>query len=111
MTPVRFTVYRGTAPTLRFTLAPVVSGGITGWTTKFTARKSVSDADPAPLSVSGTINDATACIVDVPLTRVQTLALVSGAYTVSLQRTNAGLEDMLAIGTMTVELNVLDPKA
>lgn len=111
MTTVRFPVVRGAAPTLRFTLNPVVVGGIAGWTTRFTARRSASDPDPAVLSVAGVVTDATACIVDVPLTKAQTLTLVAGAYDVSLMRTDAGAEDDLALGVMTVLLNVLDPIA
>lgn len=111
MTPVRFPVYRGAAPTLRFTLSPVVPAGIAGWTTRFTARRKASDADPLALNLAGTVNDATLCIVDVPITKAQTLSLIAGNYDVTLMRTDAGAEDVLAAGIMTVLLDVLDAKA
>lgn len=111
MTPVRFPVYRGTAPTLRFTLNPLVPAGIAGWTTRFTARKKASDPDPLVLDLPGTVSDASACVIDVPISKAQTLILLAGTYDVSLMRTDAGFEDELSAGVMTVFLNVLDPKA
>jgi hypothetical protein len=108
MTSVHFDVYRGTAPTLRFTLSPVVSGGIGGWTTQFSARRTAVDADPLILAVAGVVYDPTLCIIDVPLTKAQTLALAQRLYTVSLERTDAGAEDLLALGSMNVILNILN---
>lgn len=106
-----FIVWRGTAPTLRFTLNPVISAGIAGWTIKFTARKKASDPDPPVLSISAAIVDAVACIIDVPLTKGQTMGLIVRNYDVSLMRTDSGTEDMLATGIMTVKYDVLDAKA
>lgn len=105
-----FEVWRGTAPTLRFTLNPVVATGITGWTIKFSARKRAADPDPLVLSIDGILVDTTLCIIDVPMTKAQTLSLTVRDYDVSLMRINPGGEDLLAIGTMTVKYDVLDPK-
>lgn len=106
----KFTIYRGTAPILRFTVAPdtVPTGDpASGWTTKYTFRKTPKSADPYELQVSGAWNN-TLSTIDATLTRAQTLALTSGAYVGALFRVNSGSEDELSRDSITVAEGIYD---
>lgn len=106
----RFTIYRGSAPILRFAVDPatVPSGDpVSGWTTKYTMRKSPSQADPYDVQASGSWNSTTSTI-DVALTRAQTLDLVAGNYIGALFRTNSGSEDELSQDAVVVAQGIYD---
>lgn len=103
-----FKLYRGTTALLRFVM--MTNGSVSGWTTRLSVRIHDTDPDPLVLDVAGSIEDqgssSTPGIFNVTITKAQTLTLVPRKYTYSLERVDAGVEDLLAIGTITVKLDV-----
>jgi hypothetical protein len=102
------TIYRGTAPLLRFVMT--TNGSVAGWNIKLSARKHDVDPDPLVLDIVGTIESVgsatTPGIFNVALTKAQTLALQARTYAYSLERTDVGAEDLLSIGSLIVKLDV-----
>lgn len=101
-----FEIYRNAAVTLRFQLVtPEPSPAyVTGWTTVFTVKDSEQDANTV-LSVNGALSSVSYAlqkgIFDVTLTANQTGLLNDGQhYDWSFRRTNAGYEDVLALGEL-----------
>ena len=106
----KFTIYRGASAILRFTVDPTtipVADPASGWTTKYTLRKSPTQADPYDLQVSGSWN-ATTSTIDVPITRAQSLTLTARGYAGALFRTNSGSEDELSRDEVTVAESIYD---
>jgi hypothetical protein len=104
------TIYRGTAPILRFTVDPDSiqdADPASGWTTSYVLRATAASPDPLDLQVSGAWN-ATDSTIDVAITRAQTLALAKGRYTGALFRTDTGAEDELSQDTVTVLEGIYD---
>lgn len=101
-------LYRGTAPLLTF--VRTVNGSVAGWTVRFAVRVHATDPDPLVVDKPATITDvgsaSTPGVFTVQLTKADTLALTPTTYAWSLERTDPGAEDLLAIGTMTVKLDV-----
>lgn len=106
-----FTIWRGTAPTLVFTLTTVPDGGVAGWTTSFTMRLKDTSADPVYFQKAGSISDAALGVFHVALTKAETLALAVRGYQFSFERTDAGFEDLLSIGHVTVRYDVKNAPA
>lgn len=105
----KVTLYRGTAPILRYTISDtVVSDPASGWTTKWTLRTD-DEAASYVVQVSGSWNSTTSTI-DVSLTRAQTLLISAGDYVASLFRTSSGSEDILAKDSVSVAESVYDPQ-
>jgi hypothetical protein len=99
----QFVIYSNTAPILRFTLpAPV---NISGWTTKFYVKNHpggtlVLSKDGGTSSVPAAVTKG---IFDVSLSASDTLGLGIKTYSWSFERLDAGFEDVLALGTLSVE--------
>jgi len=102
-------VYRGTSAFLQFTMEQ--KGSIAGQTHVFTARSTPQSPDPPALSIPAQHldegSDSTPGVITVTITKFQTLTLAPGHYVFSLERTDGDLEDLLALGTMTVQADVL----
>jgi hypothetical protein len=105
---MNFTLYRGSAPTLVFTMTNPPPGGVGGWTTKFTVRTSQRSANPFSLQKLGAVVDQVLGVFEVPLTEAETLLFKARPYAFSFVRVDPGNGDVLTIGTMTVRLDVLD---
>lgn len=99
-----FTLWRGVAVTLRFTLE--TAEDVTGWTTQFVLRREAGSTT-ALLTKAGATIDAVNGVFDVALTKAETLALSTGDYVFAFGRTNAGSEDLLTEGAVTVKYSVL----
>ena len=73
-----------------------------------------TDPDPLVLDLDGTVADpgsvSTPGVIEVTVTRANTLTLLKGVYEYGQNRIDAGVEDVLAKGPATVALNVRDPK-
>lgn len=112
----KFKIYRGTAPTLRWTVKTAAGAivDLTGWTARWTARKMADSPDPPMLSeeatgFGGAVPGGTG-IFEVKLSKAKTLLLSAGEYATSLERTNEGSEDLLARDDMTVEFDILNAR-
>lgn len=90
--------YVGEAYAPTFTMAPVED--ITGWTIVFTLRTVIGN--PVLLSIAAAIVNAAAGKFRVTITAAQTDSLATGDYAYDVQRTDAGNETVLSIGTFTV---------
>lgn len=107
---VNFTLYRGTAPRLRF--GPVLDENgnvldLAGMSAVWTVRTSSSAPDPVVLQKAASIYGASADgIWEVALTKAETLTFAVRNYKHSLERDNPGFEDLFTIGVMTVALDV-----
>lgn len=98
-------VYKGSAPTLRFTMNPVED--ITGWNIQLTVKKKATDPDADQiLNIPASITDAAAGQFDVVLTH-DDLDLPARVYVYDVQRVDGGSEDVLSIGQFTVLQEVL----
>lgn len=108
-----FVLYRGSAPTLRFTMT--TNGSVATWTTKLTLRARADGPDPPALSKAGTIADvgsvSTPGVFTVALTKAETLALEARRYAYSFEREDAGFEDVLTIGVGDVRYDIKNAKA
>lgn len=111
---VDFTIWRGTAPTLLF--GPVLDRNgevldVTGWTGKFVMREAETSPDPVALEAdSAVVSPPANGYLQVPLSKTQTLALkAKTTYDFGFMRTNAGAEDLLTEGRVTVRFNILNP--
>jgi hypothetical protein len=98
MTEQTITIYRGEAPVLNFTLAPVVD--ISGWTLKFTVAKK-SNSVTKMCSATPTILSGPAGTFRATLTAAQT-DIAPGAYFFDVWRLDAGFEEVLASGEVVV---------
>jgi hypothetical protein len=108
------TRYRGANWLLRFTVKSGTGAiqNVASWTTKLTLRKTATTPDPVTLQVSGAVvSDGSAGQIDVTVTKTQSLALQARDYVYSFERTNAGAEDVLTIGTITVAYDILTAKS
>jgi len=114
------TVYRGTAPKLRFGPVKDINGAVqnvNGWTTQLTVRKKDVTPDPPLLTKAGVVvGDGSGGYIDVSLTKAETLTLLAAGgdgtdYAYSLERIDSGSEDLLTIGTLTSKLDIKNPKA
>lgn len=105
---VHFTVCRGTAPILRFTMAS--NGSIVGQTAWFTVRRHERAPDPATFEVEADIevdgSESTAGVWTVELSRADSLTFQLRDYVYSLERTDDGAEDLYASGVMVVDSDV-----
>jgi hypothetical protein len=105
------TIYKGEAVIQPFT--HVLEGtttpvNITGWTITFTLKRKSTDT-AALLTVTGAVVSGSAGTYTISLTHAQTAALYAGTYTYDIQRTDAGSEAVISIGTFTVSQEVLYP--
>lgn len=107
---VNFTLYRGTAPSLRFGPVLKVDGSVldlAGMSAVYTMRTSASEPDPVAFQKAALIyGSSTDGVWEVPLTKAETLAFQVRNYNYSLERDNAGFEDLFTIGVVTVKLDV-----
>lgn len=94
-----FTVYRGAAPTLNFTMTPTAD--ITGWTIRFTVARALGSSAKAIVSQTATVTNGPLGLFSVALTAGQT-DLRPADYEYDVWRVDAGLEEPLALGTLTV---------
>ncbi len=98
-----FTIRQGSAPVLRFRL--LVPENVVDWTTTFYLKdqkeRIIFQANGAP---SGEVTNAALIgVFDVPLTTIETLALIPKVFSFSFWRTNPGFEDPLVSGECTVK--------
>lgn len=98
------TLYRGTDASFVFTAPSPPPGGIAGWTTLLTLKSQSGGVTTA----NGTVTDATAGVLTFPLARAATLGLPGGLYSFEVARTDAGANDELANGYITVSATVRD---
>ena len=107
-----FTLYRGTAPTLKIGPIKDETGAVvnvSGWTTQFSARLTDVTADPLFFSKAGAVfGDGSAGYITVALTKANTLTFAKRDYECSLERTDAGSENLIWRGTVTVEHDILN---
>lgn len=109
-----FTLYRGTAPTLK--VGPIkdevgATVDVTGWVTQLTVRTSDIAADPVFFSKAGAVQSpGTAGIITVALTKANTLTFAKRDYEYSIERTDVGVENLITIGIITVKLDILNPQ-
>ncbi|HYM24440.1 MAG TPA: hypothetical protein VEU08_14590 [Vicinamibacterales bacterium] len=96
--------YRGEAVTLAFTMTPVTD--ITGWTITFTLKRNQTDPTPI-LTIAAVITNGPNGTFTVSLTKAQT-NMQAGTYQYDIQRTDAGSEAVLSIGTFTITQEVLN---
>ena len=98
LSPVYFDVpvYSGSDQIIRMYIRPQVQGGIASQTFSLMLQQAYSDPSPA-LSVAGTINDPTGCVVDFIIAAAQAVGL-SGRYIATAARTDAGNAGPLAVG-------------
>lgn len=94
-----FTLYRGTAPTLRFVMP--AGSNIRAWTAQLTFRTDVTQPDPPALLKDAVISDDELAF-EVELTVEETLSLDTRTYVFSLVRTNSHAEHPLTMGVVTV---------
>jgi hypothetical protein len=99
-----FKIFVGTAPTLRFTLTKPEP--VTGWTTVFYLRTAAGAN--VVFQQNGVISPdvptaQTVGIFDVALHAANTSLWNVRTYAWSFERTNAGFEDVLALGEVRVE--------
>lgn len=96
-----FTIYRNTAPRLRFQMNP--KEDVTEWTTQLHV---VTRDGQELITRSGTptvgVPNAFGC-TDVDMTASMTAALPLGSFTYSFRRLDAGYEDVLTTGVMVVK--------
>lgn len=102
------TVFRGTAPVLRFTLED--DEDITGFVGKFTVRARETSPDPPMVDKDLEIDSLLERRVKCSFTKAETLALRKGVYVCSVERTNAGTEDLWGKGPFTVEYDIKNAK-
>lgn len=106
-----FTVYRGDDRLLTFT--GTANGSVAGWTTRFTARRTQSEADPPVVDLAGVIAEAgsgsTPGIFTVTVPKATLLTLPPRSYSYSLKRVDVGAAATLTIGQMTVKADILNP--
>lgn len=99
-------VYKGEAPTLSFTMSPVVD--ITGWTLTMTVKRVGTDTS-ALVSVAGTIVSGTNGTFTVALTSTQTKTTLGiGLFAYDVQRTNSGSETVLSVGRLVIKQESLN---
>lgn len=115
LTPFSRTIYRGTSKSLRF-LVRENDGSVTdvtGWSLKFTVRAREVDSDPPVFNQSvSLVTPPTKGELLVTLTREQTLQLKAGKnYTCSVFRTDAGVEELIGLGTLYVKNSIYDQQA
>jgi hypothetical protein len=96
VTGQNFTCYRGQDLVITNT---ITGQNITGWTLAATFRNRTSGVS---LTVDGTVTNGAGGVCTVTLTDEQTGAFATGQYDWSLWRTDAGSENPLSVGTMTV---------
>jgi hypothetical protein len=106
-----FTMWRGATTIVEF--AVVTAAGapadVTGWTAVLTLRLHSSDADPVALAQAAAIfGTPTNGILRATITKAASLLVAAGRYTFTLERSNTGNEDVLAYGTATVRLDVVN---
>ena len=102
---VNFTLWRGVRRVLRITMT--TNGSVSGYTTKFSARKKGTDADPLVLDLDGAILDAgsstTPGIFTVTFTKAISITLGLGPYDYSFERVDTNNEDLFTTGVMDVK--------
>lgn len=94
-----FTLYRGAAPHLNFTMTPVVD--ITGWTIVFTAASALGSSAKTVATQNASILSGPGGQFRVALTAAQT-NLRPRDYEYDVWRVDAGFEEPLALGTITL---------
>lgn len=100
------TLWKGEAPTLTFTLSPVVDATL--WTVTFTVKRRATDA-AALVSIGGTITSGPSGIFTIALTSVQTKTTLGvGLFAYDVQRTNAGSENVLSVGRLVIKQESLN---
>jgi hypothetical protein len=101
-------LYRGTSVQLRWVMKS--NGSVSGWTVRLSIREHAKDPDPLVIDAAASIEDAgsvsTPGVFSVSLSKGQTLGLSARKYAYSLERTDSGAEDLLAIGVFDVRLDV-----
>lgn len=100
-------IFKGEAPTLNFTMSPVVD--ITGWTITMTIRVNANDAAVVLTKTPATIILAAAGTFKFTLSSAETKALSVGNYAYDIQRVDAGSESVLSIGDLAIIQEVLYP--
>jgi hypothetical protein len=108
----RLTLYRGTAPQLRFTFAITtdadgVTNDISGWTTRFVMRPKPESAT-VTLTKAGSVDSVEDQRFTVDLTKADTLALTVGTYAAAFERTDTGVEELLGRYLVTVERDIVN---
>lgn len=94
-----FTIYRGAAPTLNFTMTPTAD--ITGWTIVFTVARALGSSTKGIVSQTASVTNGPGGLFSVPLTALQT-NIRPAEYEYDVWRVDAGLEEPLAFGTLTI---------
>jgi hypothetical protein len=94
-----FTVYRGSAPPLNFTMTPVAD--ITGWAIRFTAARALGSSSKAIISQAASVTSGPGGTFTVPLTAALT-DIRPADYFYDVWRVDPGSEELLATGTMTL---------
>ncbi len=94
----------GTNPV--FTFSPASSVDIAGWTIVFYVRDYLGAV--VLLTQAASITNSTVGDFSVTLTRDQLLALGAGTFWFSVERTDAGSEDDLAGGWLTIGITARD---
>jgi hypothetical protein len=108
-----FTLYRGTAWLIRVTIRNAAGAiqNVSGWTSKFVMRKTRTSPDPVTFQASGTVvGDGSGGQIEYSATKAQTLAIAARDYEYGIERTNAGFEDLVTTGTITVAYDVVNAK-
>lgn len=108
---VNRTIFKGEHVILPYQL--VIAGtttpvNITGFTLELTVKKKGTDT-AVVLQAAAAITDPTNGFYQFEFTHAQTVGLNAGTYTYDIQRTDAGSETVLAVGTFTVTQEVLYP--
>lgn len=93
---------------LTFTMNPLPSGGIAGWTLLCTVKSSLTGA--VLTTSAGTVTDGPNGKFQVTLTRTQTgTTLGVGTWFYDVWRTDSGLQAQLAYGNLTLNQPVRAP--
>ena len=98
-TPLDVVVYAGADQILRMYIRPQVQGGIAGQSFLLTLQQAFGQ--PIALSVAGTINDPTGCVVDFVVPAASAVGL-AGRYIAIASRTDGGNAGPLAYGQARV---------
>jgi hypothetical protein len=107
------TLYRGTAWLIRVTIRNAAGAiqNVGGWTSTFVLRKTRTSPDPVTFAASGTVvSDGSGGQIEYSATKAQTLLIAARDYEYGIERTNAGYEDLVTTGTVTVKYDVVHPK-
>ena len=100
MTEQTITIYRGEAPVLNFTMAPVPVGGIAGWTLLFTVAKQRNSTTKlitvTPVLISGPLGTFRATLTPAMVD------ITPDTYFFDVWRMDSGYEEVIASGPFVI---------